>query len=163
MNLSLSSLCERYVISTTRPGLHVAGNGLFKRTFSHFGTLQYWQRRPRSTGANRTHPDDNAGVLLTSGLRSALTFFRVRQNSALERSMTQSFQPPVRTLMGPGPSDIHPRVLAAMARPTIGHLDPAFIAMMDEVKSCLATLSRRPTLLQCQSLHLEPPAWKHAW
>ena len=48
-----------------------------------------------------------------------------------------SFNPPVRTLLGPGPSDVHPRVLAAMARPTIGHLDPAFIAMMDEVKELL--------------------------
>lgn len=47
------------------------------------------------------------------------------------------FNPPVRTLMGPGPSDIHPRVLAAMSRPTIGHLDPAFVAMMDEVKVML--------------------------
>jgi alanine-glyoxylate transaminase / serine-glyoxylate transaminase / serine-pyruvate transaminase len=34
------------------------------------------------------------------------------------------FQPPARTLMGPGPADVHPRVLEAMARPTIGHLDP---------------------------------------
>ena len=49
----------------------------------------------------------------------------------------KSFNPPVRTLMGPGPSDVHPRVLAAMARPTIGHLDPAFIGMMDEMKSLL--------------------------
>jgi len=48
-----------------------------------------------------------------------------------------SFNPPVRTLMGPGPSDIHPRVLSAMARPTIGHLDPEFIRMMDEVKEML--------------------------
>jgi len=39
--------------------------------------------------------------------------------------------------MGPGPSDIHPRVLSALSRPTIGHLDPAFIAMMDEIKSLL--------------------------
>ena len=39
--------------------------------------------------------------------------------------------------MGPGPSDVHPRVLAAMARPTIGHLDPAFIEMMEEVKELL--------------------------
>ena len=39
--------------------------------------------------------------------------------------------------MGPGPSDVHPRVLTAMARPTIGHLDPAFIAMMEEIKSLL--------------------------
>ncbi len=36
--------------------------------------------------------------------------------------------------MGPGPSDVHPRVLAAMARPTIGHLDPAFVGMMDELQ-----------------------------
>lgn len=48
-----------------------------------------------------------------------------------------SFVPPRRILMGPGPSDVHPRVLAAMARPTIGHLDPAFVAMMDEVKALL--------------------------
>jgi alanine-glyoxylate transaminase/serine-glyoxylate transaminase/serine-pyruvate transaminase len=50
---------------------------------------------------------------------------------------TRSFNPPVRTLMGPGPSDVHPRVLAAMARPTIGHLDPAFVAMMEETKALL--------------------------
>ncbi|MCF7984725.1 MAG: alanine--glyoxylate aminotransferase family protein [Thiohalocapsa sp.] len=48
-----------------------------------------------------------------------------------------SFQPPVRTLMGPGPADVHPRILSALARPTIGHLDPAFVAMMDELKQLL--------------------------
>lgn len=48
-----------------------------------------------------------------------------------------SFNPPVRTLMGPGPSDVHPRITSAMARPTIGHLDPAFVGMMDEVKQML--------------------------
>lgn len=52
------------------------------------------------------------------------------------RSIT-SFQPPVRTLMGPGPSDVHPRVLSALARPTIGHLDPQFVRMMDELKLLL--------------------------
>lgn len=36
--------------------------------------------------------------------------------------------------MGPGPSDIHPRVMEALGRPTIGHLDPEFVHMMDEVK-----------------------------
>tara|TARA_R110002167_G_scaffold90479_2_gene243836 strand:- start:1122 stop:2300 length:1179 start_codon:yes stop_codon:yes gene_type:complete len=51
--------------------------------------------------------------------------------------MIESFYPPQRTLMGPGPSDVSPRVLAAMARPTIGHLDPEFIRMMDEVKQLL--------------------------
>ncbi len=48
-----------------------------------------------------------------------------------------SFIPPLRTLLGPGPSDVHPRVLAAMARPTIGHLDPAFVDMMEDVKTLL--------------------------
>ena len=49
----------------------------------------------------------------------------------------QSFNPPVRTLLGPGPSDVHPRVLSAMARPTIGHLDPVFVTMMEEMKELL--------------------------
>lgn len=48
-----------------------------------------------------------------------------------------SFHPPQRTLMGPGPSDVSPRVLEALARPTIGHLDPAFVGMMDEMKALL--------------------------
>jgi alanine-glyoxylate transaminase/serine-glyoxylate transaminase/serine-pyruvate transaminase len=36
--------------------------------------------------------------------------------------------------MGPGPSDAHPRVLKAMATPLIGHLDPEFLEIMDEIK-----------------------------
>lgn len=39
--------------------------------------------------------------------------------------------------MGPGPSDVPPRVLAAMGRPTIGHLDPAFVGMMEATKQLL--------------------------
>ncbi|HQT25117.1 MAG TPA: alanine--glyoxylate aminotransferase family protein [Burkholderiales bacterium] len=49
----------------------------------------------------------------------------------------KSFHPPLRTLMGPGPSDVSPRVLEAMSRPTLGHLDPVFVGMMDEVKALL--------------------------
>jgi alanine-glyoxylate transaminase/serine-glyoxylate transaminase/serine-pyruvate transaminase len=48
-----------------------------------------------------------------------------------------SFDPPRRVLMGPGPSDVHQRVLDAMAKPTIGHLDPEFVRMMDELKELL--------------------------
>ena len=48
-----------------------------------------------------------------------------------------SFEPPRRILMGPGPSDVYPQVLAAQAKPTIGHLDPLFIGMMDELKQLL--------------------------
>lgn len=47
------------------------------------------------------------------------------------------FNPTVRTLMGPGPSDVHPRVLQALAHPTIGHLDPQFVSMMEELKELL--------------------------
>ena len=47
------------------------------------------------------------------------------------------FTPPNRILMGPGPSDVHPRVLQAMARPTVGHLDPSFVGLMDEIKELL--------------------------
>ena len=49
----------------------------------------------------------------------------------------KSFHPPFRKLMGPGPSDVNPRILEALSRPTIGHLDPAFIQMMDEIKQLL--------------------------
>lgn len=52
----------------------------------------------------------------------------------------QSFQPPRRILMGPGPSDVSPRVLAALARPTIGHLDPEFQNLMEDIKAGLARL-----------------------
>jgi alanine-glyoxylate transaminase/serine-glyoxylate transaminase/serine-pyruvate transaminase len=48
-----------------------------------------------------------------------------------------SFHPPRRTLMGPGPSDVPQRILEAMARPTIGHLDPAFTDMMEQTKTLL--------------------------
>ncbi len=49
----------------------------------------------------------------------------------------QAFNPPTRTLMGPGPSDVPPRILGALARPTIGHLDPVFVSMMEQIKALL--------------------------
>ncbi len=49
----------------------------------------------------------------------------------------QSFHPPQRTLLGPGPSEINPRVMAAMSLPAIGYLDPVFVEMMEELKSLL--------------------------
>ena len=48
--------------------------------------------------------------------------------------MSSLITPVKRTLMGPGPSDAHPRVLSAMAQPLIGHLDPQFLQIMDDVK-----------------------------
>ncbi|MCA9040387.1 MAG: alanine--glyoxylate aminotransferase family protein [Planctomycetaceae bacterium] len=51
-------------------------------------------------------------------------------------------RPPRRILMGPGPSDISPRVLAAMAAPTVGHLDPYFLKIMDELQQMLRQVFR---------------------
>ena len=48
--------------------------------------------------------------------------------------------PPTRLLMGPGPSTVHPRVLRALAAPTVGHLDPTFFRVMDEVQELLRAL-----------------------
>ncbi len=45
--------------------------------------------------------------------------------------------PSPRVLLGPGPSMVHPRVLRAMAAPVIGHLDPEFLALMNEVQELL--------------------------
>src|SRR6187431_1230304 len=47
------------------------------------------------------------------------------------------FRPPARLLMGPGPSNVAPSVLEAMAMPMLGHLDPVFVKMMDEIKVML--------------------------
>ena len=50
---------------------------------------------------------------------------------------TASFHPPRRILLGPGPSDVPARVLAALAAPTIGHLDPEYLRIMDETRVLL--------------------------
>jgi alanine-glyoxylate transaminase/serine-glyoxylate transaminase/serine-pyruvate transaminase len=47
------------------------------------------------------------------------------------------FQPPMRLLMGPGPSMVAPSVLKAMSLPLVGHLDPVFVKMMEEIKVML--------------------------
>lgn len=50
------------------------------------------------------------------------------------------FSPPKRILMGPGPSDVDPQVLKAMAAPLVGHLDPVFLNLMDDIQTHLRTL-----------------------
>jgi alanine-glyoxylate transaminase/serine-glyoxylate transaminase/serine-pyruvate transaminase len=50
--------------------------------------------------------------------------------------------PPVRILMGPGPSDIHPNVLQALARPTVGHLDPYYLQIMNDMQRMLQAVFR---------------------
>ncbi len=50
--------------------------------------------------------------------------------------------PPTRLLLGPGPSMVHPRVLRAMSTPLLGHLDPAFLEIMNEVQAMLRAVLR---------------------
>ena len=58
--------------------------------------------------------------------------------SAVPRpSIPRPMSPSPRLLLGPGPSDVHPRVLAALGMPLLGHLDPEFVALMDETQELL--------------------------
>jgi alanine-glyoxylate transaminase/serine-glyoxylate transaminase/serine-pyruvate transaminase len=54
----------------------------------------------------------------------------------------QNLNPPYRTLLGPGPSNVHPRVLMAMSAPIVGHLDPYFQGIMDDTMSLLRYVFR---------------------
>lgn len=56
--------------------------------------------------------------------------------------MTNTISIPQRVLLGPGPSDVPPSVLAAMAQPTIGHLDPVFLRLMDAIRAGLKQVFR---------------------
>ena len=53
-----------------------------------------------------------------------------------------TLNPPPRILMGPGPSDVHPRVLAALAKGTVGHLDPYYLQVMNGLQEMLRRLFR---------------------
>ena len=53
------------------------------------------------------------------------------------RSQLNPLEMPHRLLLGPGPSNAHPDVLQAMSTPPVGHLDPAFLALMDEIQTLL--------------------------
>ena len=52
-------------------------------------------------------------------------------------SQYQDFVPPHRLLMGPGPSMVHPRVLQALSQPLLGHLDPVFLTLMNDIQALL--------------------------
>ena len=61
----------------------------------------------------------------------------MRRLSLLCGMQVSAFQPPNRLLLGPGPSNAAPSVLKAMSQPLLGHLDPLFVRMMDEIKVML--------------------------
>jgi Serine-pyruvate aminotransferase/archaeal aspartate aminotransferase len=51
-----------------------------------------------------------------------------------------SFQTPERRLLGAGPTNLYPEISKSLTKPEVGHLDPKFVEMMDEVKSMLRYL-----------------------
>ena len=57
-------------------------------------------------------------------------------------TLAPELKPPVRVLMGPGPSDVHPRVLRALAANTVGHLDPYYLELMNGMQHMLRTVMR---------------------
>ena len=59
----------------------------------------------------------------------------------------EEFNPPQRILLGPGPSSVNPRVLQAMTLPILGHLDPRFFRVMDEVCEMLREVYRTENLM----------------
>ena len=59
----------------------------------------------------------------------------------------RDLDPSTRVLMGPGPSDVPPRVLRAMAAPTLGHLDPEFLELMSETQSLLRAVFKTDNAL----------------
>jgi alanine-glyoxylate transaminase / serine-glyoxylate transaminase / serine-pyruvate transaminase len=67
----------------------------------------------------------------------ALAQRRPVNSMSIDLQRFRPITPPPRLLMGPGPSQVHPRVLAALSAPTVGHLDPIFLSLMDEVQTLL--------------------------
>ena len=60
----------------------------------------------------------------------------------MPKSAPRLLDTPKRTLLGPGPANVHPRVLEALGAPVIGHLDPRFVEIMEEVCAMLREVFR---------------------
>jgi hypothetical protein len=75
------------------------------------------------------------------------------------KSMGAPFDPPARLLMGPGPANAHPRVLAAQCFPLLGHMHPPYFKIMDEVQEglrygCLTRRASTPHMAgRCSNCH----------
>src|ERR1039458_3270960 len=80
-----------------------------------------------------------ARVLAVLSSPNSLSPFMVLLN-LFDMQIPAAFNPPPRLLMGPGPSDVSPAVLRAMSLPLVGHLDPAFVKLMEEIKTMLRSV-----------------------
>ena len=73
-------------------------------------------------------------------MQSPLRLGLPHQHLTLSKPGVSGTQVPTRRLMGPGPTNAHPRVLTAQALPLLGHLHPPFLAIMDEIQQGLRYL-----------------------
>src|SRR5262249_26154375 len=85
-------------------------------------------------------PVGSCGGVMAATIRAAGGRYHIpdrppRQDPPM--TLPGQLNPPQRLLLGPGPSDVHPRVLSAMATPLLGHLDPAFLEIMQETQQLL--------------------------
>ena len=67
---------------------------------------------------------------------------------------------PDRMLFGPGPSDVAPSVLEAMSRPVIGHLDPVFVGLLDEIGAMLREVFVTNNEVTFAAWEPEAPGWR---
>lgn len=65
--------------------------------------------------------------------------------------------------MGPGPSNVYPRVLQTMGMPVIGHFDREFLEIMNHTKDLLAKTFERLTSSLSPYQAQAAQAWKHRW
>src|SRR6266850_3634099 len=72
-----------------------------------------------------------------SALPSQKDCITARFEQIIRMQIPEMFVPPARVLLGPGPSEVAPSVLRAMSRPLVGHLDPVFVTLMEQIKSML--------------------------
>jgi alanine-glyoxylate transaminase/serine-glyoxylate transaminase/serine-pyruvate transaminase len=79
-----------------------------------------------------------AGVTRTTVTRTGAS----KGKTALANRSFPELQPAARVLLGPGPSNVHPRVMKAMLSPVVGHLDPDFVKVMEELKRMLRIVFR---------------------
>jgi alanine-glyoxylate transaminase/serine-glyoxylate transaminase/serine-pyruvate transaminase len=70
----------------------------------------------------------------------------------MQTNVMRTICPPERLLLGPGPSNVHPRIYQALSSHIVGHLDPYFFEIMDETKDLLKRTFRTENELDRKSV-----------
>src|SRR5260221_522581 len=93
--------------------------------------VQADQRPSTRTHEGASKKPRSPGVRYSEPLGWHIPHFNAKEQDML---IPGQLNPSPRLLLGPGPSDVHPRVLSVMATPLMGHLDPQFLALMNETQ-----------------------------